>query len=140
MFSPSSIVVGLLSLFCAVQAQLSGSVGPLTSVSSKKSKAICNVLDYGAVANNSTDLGGPLTDAFNACIDGMYSPTWSSTSFGVDISPRIRPETGLYSKIFNVERRASGWPPRRYHFFGSQLIYVVPFRRPGLCTLRRLCA
>jgi len=69
------VVVGFLFLLSVVQAQLSGTVGPLTSVSSKKSKAICNVLDYGAVANNSTDLGVPLTDAFNACIDGTYSLT-----------------------------------------------------------------
>lgn len=67
-------------------AQLSGSVGPLTTISEKKSVALCNVLDYGAVADNSTDLGPALTDAFKACIDGelVYIPsgnyllkTWS---------------------------------------------------------------
>ena len=38
---------------------------------------MCNVLDYGAVADNSTDLGPALTDAFKACIDGglVYIPS-----------------------------------------------------------------
>lgn len=69
--------LGALTLSSLVHGQLSGSVGPLTSVSSKKSKAICNVLDYGAKADNSTDLGTPLLDAFNACIDGglVYVPS-----------------------------------------------------------------
>jgi rhamnogalacturonan hydrolase len=74
-----------------VSAQLSGSVGPLTSISDKKSVALCNVLDYGAVADNSTDLGPALTDAFEACIDGglVYIPsgnylleTWVTLSGG----------------------------------------------------------
>lgn len=77
MLSSSSLLVGVLSLLYAVKAQLSGSVGPLTTVSDKKAVAICNVLDYGAVADNSTDLGTPLLDAFNACIDGglVYVPS-----------------------------------------------------------------
>lgn len=72
-------------------AQLSGTVGPLTSISAKKSVALCNVLDYGAVADNSTDLGPALTDAFEACIGGglVYVPsgnylldTWVTLSGG----------------------------------------------------------
>lgn len=83
----------LVSLFFLgyVSAQLSGTVGPLTTITSKKDKALCNVVDYGAVADNSTDLGPPLTDAFNACIDGglVYIPsgdylleTWVTLSGG----------------------------------------------------------
>ncbi|QKX61550.1 uncharacterized protein TRUGW13939_08702 [Talaromyces rugulosus] len=58
-------------------AQLSGTVGPLTSVSTKKSTKLCNVLDYGAVADQSTDLGPPLTDAFDDCSSGglVYVPS-----------------------------------------------------------------
>ncbi|KAH8699216.1 RGase E [Talaromyces proteolyticus] len=72
-------------------AQLSGSVGPLTSVSSKKATKTCNVLDYGAKADKETDLGPPLTDAFTACASGglVYVPsgdyllnTWVTLSGG----------------------------------------------------------
>jgi rhamnogalacturonan hydrolase len=58
-------------------AQLSGTVGPLTSVSTKKSTKLCNVLDYGAVADQSTDLGPPLADAFDDCSSGglVYVPS-----------------------------------------------------------------
>lgn len=60
-----------------VSAQLSGTVGPLTSVEAKKETALCDVTDYGAVADNSTDLGPALTAAFEACIDGglVYIPS-----------------------------------------------------------------
>ena len=56
-------------LSCA-QAQLSGAVGPLTSVTSKAAKKTRNVLAYGAKADKSTDLGPPLLAAFNACKTG----------------------------------------------------------------------
>lgn len=41
------------------------SVGALTPLSSKTK--ICNVLDYGAVADNSTDLGPAIKSAFSSC-------------------------------------------------------------------------
>ncbi|KAL1989080.1 hypothetical protein VTN96DRAFT_5843 [Rasamsonia emersonii] len=81
-----------LSLFpLLTAAQLSGSVGPLTSISHKKGIKTCNVLNYGAVADNSTDLGPPLTAAFTACASGglVYIPpgnyalnTWVTLSGG----------------------------------------------------------
>lgn len=72
-------------------AQLSGSVGPLTSFASKASTKTCNVLDYGAKADNSTDLGPPLLDAWDDCKSGglVYIPsgnyamaTWVTLSGG----------------------------------------------------------
>ncbi|KAF1834129.1 rhamnogalacturonase [Decorospora gaudefroyi] len=51
-------------------AQLSGSVGPLTSHATKTAKKTCNVLSYGAKADKSTDLGPPLLAAFKACKTG----------------------------------------------------------------------
>ncbi|OJJ48148.1 hypothetical protein ASPZODRAFT_1529553 [Penicilliopsis zonata CBS 506.65] len=85
--STLAAVVGLGPLLVA--AQLSGSVGPLTSISAKNSTKNCNVLDYGAVADNSTDLGTPLTDAFDDCKDGgvVYIPPGSyAMSTWVDLS------------------------------------------------------
>ena len=57
----------LPSLVCA---QLSGSVGPLTSSATKKAKKTCTVTDYGAKADKTTDLGPPLASAFAACKSG----------------------------------------------------------------------
>lgn len=74
-----------------VNGQLSGKVGPLTSYSSKASKKVCNVLDYGAKADSSTDIGPPLSKAWAACKAGglVYIPpgtyamkTWVSLSGG----------------------------------------------------------
>lgn len=58
-------------LFSLAQAQLSGTVGPLTSRSTKASKMVCNVEDYGAVSGDtSVDLGAALADAWAACKSG----------------------------------------------------------------------
>jgi hypothetical protein len=54
----------------ATVAQLSGSVGPTTSTASKRSKKTCNVLDYGAKADKTTDLGPALSKAWQACVGG----------------------------------------------------------------------
>jgi len=51
-------------------AQLSGPVGPLTTIAQKQAVKICNVLSYGAKADNTTDLGPPLTKAWAACLAG----------------------------------------------------------------------
>ena len=53
-----------------VIGQLSGRVGPLTSHATKRATKTCNVLNYGAVADKSTDLGPSLTSAFAACKSG----------------------------------------------------------------------
>jgi rhamnogalacturonan hydrolase len=51
-------------------AQLSGKVGPLTTHPAKTAKKTCNVLNYGAKADKSTDLGPALLKAFMACKTG----------------------------------------------------------------------
>lgn len=64
-----SLGVLLLGPLAAV-AQLSGTVGPTTSTAAKRSKKVCNVLDYGAKADKSTDVGPALTKAWSACASG----------------------------------------------------------------------
>lgn len=65
--SSTSTLLGIVLPFAA--AQLSGTVGPLTSRASKATKT-CNVESYGGVADGTTDLGPPLTSAFAACSTG----------------------------------------------------------------------
>lgn len=67
-FNLYSLVAAVL-LPSLVTAQLSGSVGPLTSRESKRSK-VCNVLDYGATASKTSDVGPALASAFAACATG----------------------------------------------------------------------
>ncbi|KAL3479048.1 pectin lyase fold/virulence factor [Aspergillus californicus] len=73
------------------KAQLSGSVGPLTSATSKAQTKTCNVLAYGAVADKATDIGPALTSAWDDCSTGgvIYIPpgdyaikTWVTLSGG----------------------------------------------------------
>lgn len=68
----SFLALSLLSaaVISQVAAQLSGSVGPTTSTAAKRGKKQCNVLDYGAKADKSTDLGPALVKAWNACAAG----------------------------------------------------------------------
>ena len=72
-------------------AQLSGSVGPSTSASSKGTTKTCNVLDHGAKADKTTDLGPAIQSAFKECSSGgvVYIPpgdyaldTWVKLSGG----------------------------------------------------------
>ncbi|KAH6891513.1 glycoside hydrolase family 28 protein [Thelonectria olida] len=58
----------LISTFLALRAcaQLTGPVGPTTSLSKKTHE--CNVLDYGAVNDNSTDTADAIEKAFQNCI------------------------------------------------------------------------
>ncbi|ESZ92426.1 rhamnogalacturonan hydrolase [Sclerotinia borealis F-4128] len=73
-----------------VSAQLTGTVGPLTSRESKATK-VCSVLDYGGVASKTSDIGPALASAFAACKTGgtVYVPpgdygmtTWITLSGG----------------------------------------------------------
>lgn len=72
-------------------AQLSGSVGPSTSASTKATTKTCNVLDHGAKADKTTDLGPAIQSAFKECSSGgvVYIPpgdyaldTWVKLSGG----------------------------------------------------------
>ncbi|CVL08328.1 probable rhamnogalacturonase A precursor [Fusarium mangiferae] len=56
---------GLLSAFLA-DAQLTGPVGPLTALSQKTHE--CNILDYGAVNDNSTDIADAIEKTFKTCV------------------------------------------------------------------------
>ena len=64
----AAIVSLLLPSFTS--AQLSGTVGPTTSMASKSAKKICNVLNYGAKADKKTDIGPAISSAFAACKSG----------------------------------------------------------------------
>jgi len=66
----AALVTAAAVLSTGASAQLSGSVGPTTSTASKAAKKICNVLNYGAVADQSTDIGPPLAAAWAACKTG----------------------------------------------------------------------
>lgn len=67
-FASSFLVFCLVPLFAA--ARLSGSVGPSTSYSSKANNKVCNILDYGGVADNSTDIGPAISSAWDECKTG----------------------------------------------------------------------
>jgi rhamnogalacturonan hydrolase len=67
------LTLSLVSAFVLpslVAAQLSGTVGPLTSRSVKAATKTCNILDYGGVASATTDNSAAITSAWAACIDG----------------------------------------------------------------------
>lgn len=53
-----------------VVAQLSGTVGPLTSSATKAAKKTCSVLNYGGKADGTTDIGPAISAAFDACKTG----------------------------------------------------------------------
>jgi rhamnogalacturonan hydrolase len=53
-----------------VVAQLSGTVGPLTTRAAKAATKICNILSYGGVASATTDNSAAITAAWAACING----------------------------------------------------------------------
>lgn len=69
LLTSSCFTMKLFSLFVflsPVSAQLIGRVGPTTDLSEKKTE--CNILDYGAVADNSTDIADALETTFNNCV------------------------------------------------------------------------
>ena len=58
------------ALAAAQSANLRGGVGPLTSITSKKAIKVCDITDYGAKADKSTDISTALNDAFTDCSSG----------------------------------------------------------------------
>ncbi|KKY18414.1 putative rhamnogalacturonase a [Phaeomoniella chlamydospora] len=62
------------TVFQATWAQLADSsdypMGPLTTAATKWGTKVCDVTDYGGVADGATDFGPALLDAFNACKSG----------------------------------------------------------------------
>ncbi|KUJ19449.1 glycoside hydrolase family 28 protein [Mollisia scopiformis] len=90
-----SIVYAALALPFLANAQLSGTVGPLTTRAEKAATKVCNILDYGGVASATTDNSAAITSAWAACVDGgeVYIPsgkyglgTWITLSGGSAIS------------------------------------------------------
>lgn len=64
-FAKALLLAGLTTSLGA-WAQLTGPVGPITPLS-KKTK-ICNIVDYGAKADNKTNVAPALRDAFQKCV------------------------------------------------------------------------
>ncbi|KAJ4419268.1 hypothetical protein N0V82_005071 [Gnomoniopsis sp. IMI 355080] len=96
--APRLIMSGLLataSYILPAAAQLSGTVGPTTTTSSKASTKVCSIMDYGGVADASTDNGQAISDAWTACASGgeVLIPagdyglaTWVSLTKGTGVS------------------------------------------------------
>lgn len=59
-----------LSAPLLVCGQLSGSVGPTTTFASKTATKTCDILDYGAKADGTTDVGPAISSAAAACLTG----------------------------------------------------------------------
>lgn len=99
--APRLFTSGLLATIGYVlpaAAQLSGTVGPTTTTSAKSSTKVCNIMDYGGVADASTDNGAALSGAWAACASGgeVLVPegdyglsTWVSLSGGQGVSLNI---------------------------------------------------
>ncbi|KAL8280401.1 hypothetical protein RQP46_007049 [Phenoliferia psychrophenolica] len=58
--------VSLALLATLASGQYVGSVGPTTALSAKTT--VCNVLDYGGKADNSTDIAAAINSAFTNCV------------------------------------------------------------------------
>ncbi|RDW60616.1 endo-rhamnogalacturonase F [Coleophoma cylindrospora] len=111
-----------LSIFFLVlsltYAQLIDPVGPTTPLSEKKHE--CNVLDYGAVADNSTDIAGPLSRAFEHCsfqLDGLITAKFSG-NWTVDRSLILQGSAGVTALNTTINGEGDG-------FFLSDLIVIV---------------
>jgi rhamnogalacturonan hydrolase len=65
------LFTALVALFSGVNAQYNAKVGPTTDLSFKTN--ICNVLDYGAVANNTTDIGVAIASGEYVVIQRIFS-------------------------------------------------------------------
>ncbi|KAH9862646.1 hypothetical protein IAQ61_010064 [Plenodomus lingam] len=64
-----SSLLAAAAVIAPALAQLSGKVGPLTTLA-EKAKKKCSVLDHGGKADKSTDLAPALLAAFAACKHG----------------------------------------------------------------------
>ena len=122
LFSTIFLAHTLFSLTSAAQVDLS-TVGPLTPLSSKSK--ICNVLDYGGVADNSTDIGPAITLAFSSCASTgnatLYIPPGSYS--------RTPPPPNISSQTYNRSQNRRNAQKR--------LCLRPPNRRPHHLDLRR---
>ncbi|KAH9233137.1 glycoside hydrolase family 28 protein [Colletotrichum gloeosporioides 23] len=60
-----SALAAVLSL-SGVAAQLTGPVGPTTALSKKTTE--CNILNYGGISDNSTDVADAIENAYKSCV------------------------------------------------------------------------
>jgi rhamnogalacturonan hydrolase len=63
-------VLFFAALAAAQSANLQGAVGPLTSISEKKAFKTCDITDYGAKADGTSDISSAINDAFSHCSSG----------------------------------------------------------------------
>jgi rhamnogalacturonan hydrolase len=105
----------LLPLF--VKAQLSGTVGPLTTRAAKAATKVCNILDYGGVASATTDNSAAITAAWAACLSGGEGI--STLKFPLSIY--ITYTESLYSfwKLWSGNMDCSHWRQCNLHQFGG---------------------
>jgi rhamnogalacturonan hydrolase len=99
MLSHKIIFTAVIScLPLCINGQLSGTVGPLTSASKKAATKVCNILNYGAKAGTTTDVGPPIASAWAACASGglVYIPpgtyqmaTWVDLKHGSKIAIQL---------------------------------------------------
>ncbi|KAJ0383878.1 hypothetical protein COL922a_009538 [Colletotrichum nupharicola] len=61
----SALLAAVLSL-SGVAAQLTGPVGPTTALSKKTTE--CNILNYGGISGNSTDVADAIENAYKSCV------------------------------------------------------------------------
>lgn len=67
----STLFLSATALLPSAFAQLSGPVGPRTKITDRLTKrATCDVTQYGAKADKTTDIGPPLASAWAACQSG----------------------------------------------------------------------
>jgi rhamnogalacturonan hydrolase len=70
----------------------------LAFVSAVLSATICNVLDYGAVADNSTDIGPVLKSAYTKCVAKAVTTKASDTILLVPAGSFLLASNVLFSK------------------------------------------
>lgn len=113
LIAPLVLTISSSILHCS--AQLVGPVGPTTSLTQKTH--ICNILDYGAIADNVTDISSALHAAFDNCVQRnqgsrLYVPTGNyllkqsvvlsnATSWALQLDGLI---TAAYDGDWNVGR------------------------------------
>jgi hypothetical protein len=64
----AAVFAALQALTLAQSIELSGKVGPLTSIEDKKAVKTCDITDYGGKTNS--DISSAINDAFAACKNG----------------------------------------------------------------------
>lgn len=97
-FYTRSLLFASALLPSLIAAQLSGSVGPTTTYAAKKATKVCDITDYGATADGSSDISSALSSAWSDCASGgvVYVPagdyalsTWVTLTGGTGVAVQI---------------------------------------------------